>query len=149
MKRKQPDDDDIYTQLQELTYAIRAQIFEAFRDGADGLAPGSWRALLFFARNPGSTPSDVAAHAQRDKAQIARLIKDLVDAGYLKREPDPEDGRSHLLTLSARGRVIEERMSAHRKRLGLRLLAGFSCRERTQLSSLLRRMSHNLARPRK
>jgi DNA-binding MarR family transcriptional regulator len=127
-------------------HAMKTQILEAFRDDADGLAPGAWRALLFFARNPGSTPTDLAVHAQRDKAQIARLIKDLVDAGYLKREPDPEDGRSHLLTLSARGRAVEERMSAHRKRLGQRLVAGFSSRERAQLSALLRRLRQNLAK---
>ncbi len=147
MKREQLEDDDIYAQIHGLMHAMKAHILEAFRGDADGLAPGAWRALLFFARNPRSTPSDLAVHAQRDKAQIARLIKDLVDAGYLRREPDPKDGRSHLLTLSARGRAIEEKMSAHRRRLGLRLVAGFSQRERAQLSSLLRRLSRNLARP--
>jgi DNA-binding MarR family transcriptional regulator len=148
MKRKKPDDDDIYAQIQALLYAMKAQILEAFREDADGLAPGAWRALLFFAQNPGSTASDLAAHAQRDKAQVARVIKDLVDAGYVKREPDPKDGRSQLLTLSARGRAIKARMSVHERRLGLRLVAGFSDRERAQLSLLLRRLSENLAKRR-
>jgi DNA-binding MarR family transcriptional regulator len=147
MKSEPTDDDDVYEQIQGLMHAMKTHMLETFRDDADGLAPGAWRALLFFARNPGSTPSDLVVHAQRDKAQITRLIKDLVDAGYLKREPDPRDGRSHLLTLSARGRAIEARMSAHRKRLGVRLVAGLSHRERSQLSSLLRRLRQNLARP--
>jgi DNA-binding MarR family transcriptional regulator len=147
MRKESPGDDDIYGQMQALMHAMKTHILEALREDANGLAPGAWRALLFFAQNPGSTPSDLAAHAQRDKAQIARVIKELVDAGYLKREPDPKDGRSHLLTLSARGRAIEEKMRAHRRRLGLRLVAGFGDRERAQLSSLLRRLSQNLAGP--
>jgi DNA-binding MarR family transcriptional regulator len=146
MKRQKPDDDDIYAQIQELQYAMKAQILEAFREDADGIAPGAWRALLFFDQNPGSTASDLAAHTQRDKAQVARVIKDLVDAGYLKREPDPKDGRSHLLTVSARGRAINSRMSVHERRLGLRLVAGFSERERAQLSLLLRRLRENVAK---
>lgn len=47
--------------------------------------------------NPGITQTELSAKLNADKPAIARRIANLEKKGYLRREPNPEDGRSQLL----------------------------------------------------
>lgn len=47
--------------------------------------------------HPGITQAELAAALNSDKAAIARRTASLERKGYLRREPNPEDGRSQLL----------------------------------------------------
>ena len=47
--------------------------------------------------HPGITQTELAAALNSDKPAIARRTASLERKGYLRREPNPEDGRSHLL----------------------------------------------------
>ncbi|MEV0435391.1 MarR family transcriptional regulator [Nocardia sp. NPDC050413] len=56
----------------------------------------------------GSRLTDLAAQAQVTKQTAGVLVDQLVRAGYLRREPDPSDGRARLLRLSDKGaRAVE------------------------------------------
>ena len=134
----------MFEQLHGLMHAIKAQMRDAVVADNDGFPPMAARALAFFARNPGSTPSDLVAHAGRDKAQIARIIKFLEDERYVARTPDPADRRSYSLALTERGRAIQKQMQAQRKRVLQTLLTGVSDAERAQLAALLARLRANL-----
>ena len=138
------DDDDVYEQLHDLMHAIRAQLRDVASTDLDGLPAMAARALAFVARHPGSTPSDMVEHSGRDKAQIARLIKQLEDERYVARAPDPRDGRSYTLTLTERGRAVQKKMDAHKRRVLAAMLDGVSEAERAQLIALLHRLRGNL-----
>lgn len=56
---------------------------------------------------PSSTNS-----AQRDKAQVTRLLKDLTARGLLEKRENPEDRRSSLLSLSAEGEACYCKLAA-------------------------------------
>ena len=47
--------------------------------------------------NPGITQTELAAKLNADKPAIARRVANLERKGYLRREPNPDDGRSQLL----------------------------------------------------
>ena len=47
--------------------------------------------------HPGITQTELAAALNADKPAIARRTASLERKGYLRREPNPEDGRSQLL----------------------------------------------------
>lgn len=47
--------------------------------------------------HPGITPTELANMLHADKPAIARRTASLERKGYLRREPNPEDGRSQLL----------------------------------------------------
>lgn len=55
--------------------------------------------------HPGITQTELAAALNTDKPAIARRTASLERKGYLRREPNPKDGRSQLLypTLQAEG----------------------------------------------
>jgi DNA-binding MarR family transcriptional regulator len=50
-----------------------------------------------------ATVAEVAAHLGVTKQAASQLVEQLVQRGYVKREPDPNDRRSRRLALTARG----------------------------------------------
>lgn len=138
------EEADIYEQLHDLMHAFSAQMRGAVADDLDGLSAMASRVLAYLARRPGSTPSEMVEYSGRDKAQIARIIKQLEEERYVTRAPDPRDGRSYTLTLSERGRAVHKKMEAHRRRVLQAMLRGVSDGERAQLSALLHRLHDNL-----
>lgn len=69
------------------------------------LAPGpvTLSMLRHCQRQPGITQQALAQRTGRDKGQVARLVKELLDQGLLTREAHPDDKRSHRLQPSAAG----------------------------------------------
>jgi DNA-binding MarR family transcriptional regulator len=57
-----------------------------------------------------STVNDLAAHLFLDKSTASRLANSLVDKGYVRRAPNPEDGRSIVLQPTARAGKLVERV---------------------------------------
>jgi len=50
-----------------------------------------------------ATVVDVDEHLGVTKQAASQLVEQLVQRGYVQRNPDPRDGRSQLLTLTSRG----------------------------------------------
>jgi DNA-binding MarR family transcriptional regulator len=104
--------------------------------------------LGYFARHPGATASELAAHSGRDKGQVARLVGALKERGLLEARADEADRRSVRLTLTAAGRSVHQTLQRRRRRLAEVAVAGLDDAERAQLSALLERVRLNLDAPR-
>lgn len=137
--------DEVVDQLADLTHLFKSRLRQAVQQEGDGLAPMEAKVLMFFARHPGSTASDLVEHSGRDKAQVTRLVRLLVDRHLLLREPDPTDRRQQRLTPTAQGAALHRVLHRHRQRLGQTMVKGLAADELAQLSSLLRRLRDNLA----
>lgn len=48
--------------------------------------------------------TELAERAGITKQAMSELVRDLVQLGYLRTRPDPEDGRAKLITFTTRGR---------------------------------------------
>ena len=147
LPRSTATDDDIYEQLHGLMHALRGRLREPARAGGPGLPPMEARALNFFARQPGATAADLVLHSGRDKAQIARLVKPLLDGGLLTREADATDGRSIRLHPTEAGHAAHRAMQQQRKRIAARLIKGLAADDLAQLKRLLTRLAENLETP--
>lgn len=63
----------------------------------------------------GGRVSDLARKTGLAKQSVAYVVEDLVALGYLRTEPDPEDGRARRLRYTARGhRLLEALVRASR-----------------------------------
>ncbi len=142
-----PARDEVVDQLADLTHLFKSRLRQAVQQDGGGLAPMEAKVLMFFARHPGSTASDLVEHSGRDKAQVTRLVQLLVDRDLLQREPDPNDRRQQRLTPTAQGAALQRVLHRHRQRLGQSMVKGLAADELEQLSSLLRRLRDNLAPP--
>ena len=113
-------------------------------EGAGKVGLMERKAIGFFARNPGATPSDLAAHSGRDKGQLARLLANLRERGLLEAQPDAEDRRVMRLYPTEKARQLHAEVQAQRRALAVCAVAGFSAAEQENLLQLLQRVEHNL-----
>lgn len=141
---KTPAQAEILERLHLLVSVFHRRMHEAVRDDGEGLAPMEARTLRFLAHHEGSTQRDMTQHTGRDKAQIARIVKTLLERGLVESTPDPDDGRSHRLRLTNAGRAMQRRMHQHRARFEQALVLGFDEAEQSALVAQLDRMVANV-----
>lgn len=103
------------------------------------------RVLYYLGRHPGATQSEAVAHFARDKAQVARLIAVLREAGLIESRADAEDRRVHRLFLTKAGDTVFDAVRVQRLALAERAVAGVTAEERRVLMGLLKRIEGNLA----
>lgn len=89
--------------LHRLTHAYKRQLREAIREQQIQLPVTHIRALKGVCRNPECTAQSIATRMQRDKAQITRVLNELLQAGLIVKIDNPNDRRSQLLRPTQQG----------------------------------------------
>jgi DNA-binding MarR family transcriptional regulator len=82
-----------------------------------GLGRVHHRVLFFIARSPGLLVSELMASLDVTKQALHAPLRRLAADGFVESEPNPADRRERRLTLTARGRALEARLSGHQRRL--------------------------------
>jgi DNA-binding MarR family transcriptional regulator len=85
--------------------------------------------------------AEISRRAHIDKAWISRLARELEQNGLLVRTPDPEDSRSMLLSLTRRGRDLQDSLLPESKKRESFLLQGL---DRKRLVAQLTILERNL-----
>lgn len=76
-----------------------------------GFGRAHHRVLHFVNRHPGLRVADLLDILKITKQSLARVLKQLVDRGYVLQQAGPEDRRERLLYLTARGRELTEKLA--------------------------------------
>ena len=82
----------------ELITRFRRVISENANRVSPGMLPGAYKVFTTIVRREGITLSALAEILMSDKGQISRTVRELESLGLVERTPDPDDGRSHLLS---------------------------------------------------
>lgn len=135
---------EVLERVHAIMHLFRSAQQRGLRAGPHDLAHMEIKVLGFFARRPGATQSDLAAHSGRDKAQLARLVRGLRERGLLDATADADDKRSTRLTLSQAGQEMYAALHRHDGALAEAALAGLDEAERASLLALLGRVRANL-----
>ena len=135
---------EVLERVHAIMHLYRSAQQRGLRAGPHDLAHMEIKVLGFFARRPGATQSDLAAHSGRDKAQLARLIRGLRDRGLLEAVADETDKRSTRLSLSSAGKAMFAALHRHDGALAEAALAGIADADRATLLDLLERVRANL-----
>ncbi len=72
------------------------------REGFPEIRPAHARAVGFLPPE-GARLTELAQRAQMTKQAMAELVDELVDAGYMSKEPDPNDGRAKIIKFTSKG----------------------------------------------
>jgi DNA-binding MarR family transcriptional regulator len=106
--------------MEDLRQAIEL-LFFAYRDftaepdailAQYGFGRAHHRVIYFVGRNPGMTVSQLLDILQITKQSLARVLRQLVDEGFIEQRQDAGDGRRRLLHLHDKGREIEALLTA-------------------------------------
>jgi DNA-binding MarR family transcriptional regulator len=81
---------------------------------AAGLTPTKIAVLFSVVRNGPVRLSELAAEEGLNPTMLSRVVGDLVDAGLLERTSDPHDRRAALVSATAAGRRLTERIRHER-----------------------------------
>jgi DNA-binding MarR family transcriptional regulator len=100
------------------------RINRRIRPQGAGLSQGQLSALSTILRKGPLRPGDLARIETIGAPSVTRLIADLQDRGLVERRPDPDDGRSCLVSATAVGEAAVLRAREERARKVLHLLGG-------------------------
>lgn len=80
-----------------LAYALRRP------DPASDISPTGYTTLSTLSKHEAMRPGDLAATIGVSRASMSRIEAALLEGGWVTSEPDPADGRAHLLRISEHG----------------------------------------------
>ena len=98
------------------------------------------RVLYFVGRQPGMTVADLLDMLQITKQSLARVLKQLIDSGYVRQIAGPEDRRQRRLYPTLSGRELSLALSQPQSRRIARALDGLSEEGRDGVKQFLRGM---------
>jgi DNA-binding MarR family transcriptional regulator len=105
-----------------------------------GLPLGEGRCLSAIGSFRPLSVNDLAAAANLDKGQASRAAQSLVDQGLVRKQASPSDGRGVVLTLTAKGERVWQRVMDLVERRNAEITGCLSQAEREQLDRLLDRL---------
>lgn len=132
-------EDFLPYQLSVASNAVSSRIAEQYRSEF-GLRMTEWRVMAVLGDGPPRTQRHLVALTLLDKVAVNRACKTLEQRGLIARTPNRDDGRSHLLGLSAAGQDIRTRIMPMAKAIEAEMFAPFSDQERKHLMQLLQRI---------
>ncbi len=91
------------------TDAVSGRLARRYREEFNLSIP-EWRVMAVLGRYPEISAGDVAARSAMDKVQVSRAVAQLIRNGHLDRRSDTRDRRRTVLSLSATGRAIYQRI---------------------------------------
>lgn len=95
----------------ELISRVRRLLAENAERMSPGMLPGAYKVFTTIVRRERITLSSLAESLMADKGQVSRTVRELEHLGFIARTPDPDDGRSNLLSPTPLGL---ERLAAAR-----------------------------------
>lgn len=125
------------------TLSRRTHVYFERRLRQQGLNFTQTRMLSFLAEHPGLRQEDLRAHVDMDKGGVAHAVRRLVELGYVRRWPDPADGRVRLLDLTAAGQAAVADFQEVVRTWNDSLIADLSVEEQALAERLLQRMADN------
>ncbi|MBV8700157.1 MarR family winged helix-turn-helix transcriptional regulator [Bradyrhizobium sp.] len=109
-----------------------------------GVNVTEWRIMSLLAIEPGIPASRICHVIGFDKGPVSRTLAALQKRGLVAIRTDPNDGRSHSISLTARGRAIHDQVIVAALERERKLLSCLDQEEQEVLIDLLRRLHENL-----
>src|SRR5215470_3410104 len=109
-----------------------------------GVNVTEWRIMTQLALEPGIPASRICHVIGFNKGPVSRTLAVMQRRGLVAIRTDPNDGRTHSITLTAKGRAIHDKVIVVALEREKRLLSCLKADEREVLIDLLRRLHNNL-----
>lgn len=100
-----------------------------------------WRLIAVIAESEGITQQQLCLRTRMDKVTVSRAAIALANRGLVRRMPNPDDGRSQLLSLSEEGRELYRHVVPEALTLETRIFGQLSEEQVAQFAKLLDHIS--------
>jgi len=116
----------------------------AFYQRNFGVNVTEWRIMSLLAIEPGIAASRICSVIGFDKGPVSRTLAVMRKRGLIAIRKDPRDGRTHSISLTAKGRATHDKVIVAAFERERRLLSCLDKGEQEVLIDLLRRLHENL-----
>jgi DNA-binding MarR family transcriptional regulator len=116
----------------------------AFYQPNFGVNVTEWRIMSLLAIEPGIPAARICHVIGFNKGPVSRTLAAMQERGLIAIRTDPDDGRTHSISLTARGRATHDKVIVAALERERRLLSCLDKDEREVLIDLLRRLHDNL-----
>jgi DNA-binding MarR family transcriptional regulator len=127
---------------------MRQQLVGKSPTSGDGVEWAAYGLLFQLVGTGPQRSSTLAETACVDPSTVSRQVAQLVKAGLVERQSDPEDGRASLLVATEAGRAVYRAKQEHREQMFARVLDGWSTADVEALTSLLTRLNDSFTEQR-
>lgn len=126
-------------QLSLASNAVSTRIAEQYRRRF-ALRMTDWRVMAVLGDGGPLTQRQLCQLTLMDKVPVNRACKALEERGLAERKPNENDGRSHLLELTAEGRAVHARIMPLAEKIEEELFSSLSADERAAFRTMLVRL---------
>ncbi|MXP27559.1 MarR family transcriptional regulator [Porphyrobacter algicida] len=126
-------------QLSLASNAVSTRIADQYRRRF-ALRMTDWRVMAVLGDGGPLTQRQLCQLTLMDKVPVNRACKALEERGLAERKPNENDGRSHLLELTAEGRAVHARIMPLAEKIEEELFSSLSSEERATLRAVLARL---------
>jgi DNA-binding MarR family transcriptional regulator len=138
----------MHSQIIEHIFTIseryRLTIRNAIHAGELGIGAMHVRSLKIIAATPDCTANHIVTKLGRDKAQVARLVKELISIELIDKFPHPEDKRSQILSLNLKGKKLMEKLQHAQAKIQRQMTQGISAEQQQEFEDVAQRIAENL-----
>ncbi|MCF3640744.1 MarR family transcriptional regulator [Rhizobium sp. TRM95111] len=134
-----------------IDFEVIESFFFAYRDfisdpdailEKSGFGRAHHRVVHFVNREPGMTVADLLDTLKITKQSLARVLKQLVDSGYIRQVTGPEDRRQRKLYPTRAGRELALALAEPQSRRIARAFEGLSANDRRAVTRFLAGMQN-------
>lgn len=134
-------DNELIDLLRTVSSGFRARMQARIAASGTGLTTFQARLVNLIGRNEGVSQLALGSFLDRDKAQIARAVKELEARRLVTRRTHTADWRTKCVALTSEGKRMHARLQRVRKQLVADVLGSFSDEEKYDLRSGLEKMN--------
>lgn len=128
-----------------LTHVLKRQMHIHIESLEWDVAPMHMRVIKIIDKKPQCTAVDIVNFLHRDKAQVTRLIKTLIDLELVEKAPNPEDKRSQLLLVTDKGKAGLNQLKEVETKVIESMTRGLSEQELAQFEVVAKKIARNLS----
>jgi DNA-binding MarR family transcriptional regulator len=110
-----------------------------------GLSVPEWRVIAHLGYSTSLSALAIAERTAMDKVKVSRALARLTARRLVRRSTNPHDGRGAILTLTASGRSVYERIVPAAQAMEREILGALEPAEVAQLGGLLDRLDAHVA----
>ncbi|SBS37799.1 Multidrug resistance operon repressor [Marinomonas spartinae] len=136
--------DSIGESLYKLIHSYKNTLRETAIQSGIKLPVGHIRLLKSLRKKESCNAKAVATQLGLDKSQVTRVIKDLVERGYLTKERHPTNHRSSLLVLTHSGKTLLDHIQTFENTISQEMVIGLTDQQIDQFIQIADTMRHNL-----
>lgn len=126
--------------LSVLSNTVSGKIANLY-DREFGLSIWQWRVMAVLGENAGITATEIGQVTAMDKVAVSRAVSGLIDSGHVSRKASPDDGRRSILSLTAKGKGVYDKIVPIALGAERDLVETLSADEQDQLARLMEKLA--------